>query len=148
MTDSSSEPFEEAITAWARMIRTSQSVLSRVEDALKAAGYPPLVWYDAVLELRRAAPVGLRPFQLQEKMLLAQYNLSRLIDRLVAAGYVARQPTDQDGRGQNLKITPAGRMLLRTMWPVYRAAIQANFAAKLSRTEVQELSRILEKLRA
>ena len=138
---------EEAVTAWARLVRVSQVVMSRVEADLKKAGYPPLAWYDALLELDRARPGGLRPYQLQERMLLAQYNLSRLTERLEKAAYIEREDCSDDGRGQILKINRAGRKLLKEMWPIYRQAIEAHFAGRLEADEIRGLSDMLVKLR-
>lgn len=137
---------DEAVTAWARLVRVSQAVLSKVEADLKAAGFPSLPWYDALLELERAGSEGLRPYQLQERMLLAQYNMSRLTDRLAKAGYVEREDCSEDGRGQVLKLTQDGRTLLRRMWPVYRQAIATHFAAKLDECEAAVLAQTLLKL--
>lgn len=134
--------------AWARLVRVSQSVLDAVEADLKAAGMPPLLWYDALLELRRAEPGGLRPFELQGRMLLAQYNLSRLLDRIVKAGHARREPCPQDGRGHVLQITATGHGLLQSMWPVYRQAIATHFADRLEDSEAGELARLLGKLQA
>ena len=136
----------ETITAWAGFLRRSQALLAAVEGDVKAAGLPPLAWYDALLELKRAGPKGLRPKALQEEMLLAQYNLSRLTERLVGAGLIERLPCKEDGRGQRLKITPAGRALLKRIWPVYRAAIAKHFGKKLSPAELTRLTAILGKL--
>jgi len=146
MRTNTSDLSNEAVGAWARLVRVSQAVLSRVEADLKAAGFPPLSWYDALLELHRARPEGLRPYQLQERMLLAQYNMSRLTDRLTKAGYVEREDCADDGRGQLLTITQDGRRLLRRMWPVYRAAVAQHFADKLDAEETLELGRKLSKL--
>ncbi len=137
---------EVAVAAWARLLRVSQSLLEGVEADLKAAGFPPLAWYDALLELKRAGPGGLRPYELQEEMLLAQYSLSRLSDRLVKAGYVERRVCVEDKRGQVLRITKEGRALQRRMWPVYRNAIATHFAGKLSEKDSVALARILGKL--
>ncbi|AXS41395.1 MarR family winged helix-turn-helix transcriptional regulator [Breoghania sp. L-A4] len=147
MQDDTPELTKEAVTAWAQLVRVSQAVLTRVEGDLKKAGHPPLAWYDALLELDRARPDGLRPYRLQERMLLAQYNLSRLTERLAAGGYVEREDCADDGRGQVLKITREGRKLLREMWPVYRQAIEAHFASRLDADEISALSRMLVKLR-
>ena len=147
MTKPPRQQSQIAVAAWARLIRVSQNVLDRVEADLKAAGFPPLAYYDALLELRRAGANGLRPFQLQQEMLLAQYSTSRLVERLVKAGHVKRTPSKEDGRGQVLKITPAGRKLLQEMWPPYRAAIEVHFAHRLSDREASELHRILGRLR-
>ena len=125
-------PTEATVTAWARLMRAQRVALQAVETDLKAAGFPPLGWYDALLELRRAETGCLRPVELEAQLLLAQHNVSRLIDRLQAAGYVNREPCDTDGRGQMVVITDAGRDLLKRMWPVYRTAIQAHVGAKLA----------------
>ncbi|MEQ9813300.1 MAG: MarR family winged helix-turn-helix transcriptional regulator [Azospirillaceae bacterium] len=139
-------PSDVAITAWARLVRQGQRVLALVEGDLKAAGFPPLAWYDALLELRRVGDKGLRPYRLQREMLLAQYNMSRLLDRLVRAGHVERLPSAEDGRGTLMRISASGRELLDRMWPVYRAAIDRHFASRLSETEAATLSRLLARL--
>ncbi|MCC7348877.1 MAG: MarR family transcriptional regulator, partial [Variibacter sp.] len=76
-------PSAQAITAWARLVRVQQGLLAAVEADLKAAGFPPLAWYDALLELSRAPEGRLRPLELEKAMLLPQYGMSRLVDRLV-----------------------------------------------------------------
>ena|GEM_PF-128870 len=146
MREPSSLPSDQAVTAWARLVRVSQSLLEAVETDLKAAGMPAPVWYDALLELRRAEPDGLRPFELQNRMLLAQYNLSRLLDRIVKAGCAERLPCPEDGRGHVLHITAAGRELLQSMWSPYRLAIARHFAGHLDDSEADELVRLLGKL--
>jgi DNA-binding MarR family transcriptional regulator len=138
---------KDAEQAWARLMRVSQALLARVEADVKEAGFPPLAWYDALLELKRAGDAGLRPYALQRAMLLAQYNLSRLTDRLAKAGYLERLPVAEDKRGQILRITPAGRELLKRMWPVYRRALTRHFGARLDEEESRSLSETLDKLK-
>jgi DNA-binding MarR family transcriptional regulator len=139
-------PSDTVIRAWTRLIHAQQAALSAVEADLKAAGLPPLGWYDVLLELSRAEGDGLRPLALEQKLLLAQYNLSRLLDRLEAAGYVERLPCAEDGRGQVVAITTAGRALVKRMWPTYRAAIARHVGAKLSEDEATRLAALLGKL--
>ena len=71
-----SGPGEVEIVAWARLLKASAKLLDAVERDLKQAGLPPLAWYDALLELHRARPDGLRPGDLEKEMLLPQYNVS------------------------------------------------------------------------
>jgi DNA-binding MarR family transcriptional regulator len=138
-------PSEAIIRAWARLMRAQQAVLAAVEAELKAAGFPPLAWYDVLLELSRAQE-GLRPFALEHALLLAQYNLSRLLDRLERAGYLERRACPEDGRGQVVVITAAGRALVKRVWPTYRAAIARHVGAKLSEDEAARLATLLGKL--
>jgi DNA-binding MarR family transcriptional regulator len=145
-SDAKSMVSEEAMAAWAQLVRAEQTVLGRIEAALKAAGHPPLSWYDVLLELSRVEDGRLRPLELERRTLLAQYNASRLIDRMEKAGLVERLPHPEDGRGQLVAITPEGRALQKRMWKVYGPAIAAHVGDKLSRAEALELARLLKKL--
>jgi len=146
MANRKDHPSEAAVVAWARLLRVSQGLLSAVEADLKAAGLPPFDWYDVLLELHRAGRGGLRPYELKDATLLAQYNLSRLAERLLKAGYIERLPCPEDRRGHILRITAEGRQVRRKMWPVYRAAISEHFARRLDKDDVRRLTGILGKL--
>lgn len=134
------------VQAWVSLMRAQQLALTDIETALKDADLPPLAWYDALLELERAGERGLRPYELERQMLLAQYNLSRLIGRLSRGGYVARKACEEDGRGQVLVITASGRALRRRMWAVYGPAMQAALGDRLSESETTRLAAVLERL--
>jgi DNA-binding MarR family transcriptional regulator len=138
--------FEKVERAWARLIRASMRNLNAIEADLKKAGMPPLSWYDVLLELKRQPSGSLRPREIEGHLLLEQHNVSRLIDRLEKKGLVKRQPVEDDGRGQAIAITKAGRELQQKMWPVYRAAIKRHVGAKLSSEEADMLAELLKKL--
>jgi DNA-binding MarR family transcriptional regulator len=138
---------KEAVQAWARLIRVEQALLQRVEQDLKTAELPPLEWYDVLLELGRTEDGRLRHRELHPRLLLAKYNLSRLIDRMEAEGLVRREPCADDARGADIAITAKGRTLRRRMWPVYEAAIDRHFASKLSERDVEVLGRLLQRLK-
>jgi DNA-binding MarR family transcriptional regulator len=139
-------PSAAAEDAWARLVRVQQTLLGAVERDLKRAGYPPLAWYDALLELSRHEHGAMRPVELKKHMLLPQYSLSRLIDRMAEAGYVERMTCPMDGRGQFVAITAAGRALQKKMWAAYAQAIECHVGAKLSDAEAGTLSGLLGKL--
>jgi DNA-binding MarR family transcriptional regulator len=106
---------------------------------------PPLEWYDVVLELEREEP--LRPRDLQDRLLLAQYNLSRLLDRMEKEGLISRERSPDDARSQLLRATGAGKALRRRMWPIYAAAIQAAIGDKLSDAQALKLAELLSRIR-
>jgi DNA-binding MarR family transcriptional regulator len=142
MTDT---PSDTTILAWARLVKAERVVLAAVEADLKAAGFPPLGWYDVALELNRAER-ALRPVEIEARMLIAQPNMSRLLDRMVGAGYVVRQPCADDKRGHEISLTDAGRTLLRQMWPTYRGAIQRHVGARLDEGETEAIAHALGRL--
>jgi len=140
------KPTEIIITTWARLLRANNASVSKVECALKKAGLPPLAWYDVLLEVKRAGKEGIRPFELQNELLLPQYGISRLLNRICNAGYLERFSCEEDGRGQSLVLTTSGRKILKQMWLVYSEAIELVVGSKLTTKEAEILSRLLKKL--
>ena len=143
----SDDGHEAAVAAWLALNRARQGVLGEIEAALKAAGMPPLAWYDVLLELERAGQAGLRPYRLEPALLLPQYGLSRLLDRIAAAGLLQRRPAPEDRRGHRLVATAAGRLLRRRMWPVYAGALEAALGTHLGAGELEALADLLCRLR-
>jgi DNA-binding MarR family transcriptional regulator len=139
-------PSDDTVRAWTRLIRAQQAVLGAVERDLKAAGFPPLAHYDVLLELTRAPNGRLRPFEIERQTLLAQYNLSRLLDRLEQEGLIARAPCDDDARGHWVAISEAGRTLQAGMWKTYAKAIQRHVGDKLDDRSARKLGDLLERL--
>jgi DNA-binding MarR family transcriptional regulator len=139
------KPSEAAILVWIRLVRGQQQVLAAVESAMKAAGFPPLEWYDVLLELSREEN-GIRPVEIESRLLLAQHNVSRLVDRLQKAGLVERRRCKEDRRGQFVAITDEGRSLLRAMWPAYRDAIEKHLGRHFDDAEAASLAALLGRL--
>jgi DNA-binding MarR family transcriptional regulator len=135
-----------AIEAWASLVRTEKALVDKVEERLKSAGFPPLDWYHVLYEVDRTPKGMMRQSGVQERTQLAQYNVCRLVDRLEREGLVERHQCQLDGRNNVLVITARGRALRRAMWPVYAAAIEENFGARLTQAEAEQLARLLAKV--
>src|ERR1700719_4047071 len=139
-------PSSEVTAAWSRLMRSQSRVLDGVELDLKKAGFPPLAWYDALLELSRAPSGEMRPVELEKHMLIPQYSTSRLIDRLVDEGLAARRECKIDKRGQFVEITEAGRELQKKQGGAYSAAIEKHVGSKLSDADASRLCGLLDRL--
>ena len=133
--------------AWVSLARGHQGVLGRIETALQSADLPPLGWYDVLLELSRSRETGVRAFELECRLLLPQYGLSRLLDRIEKAGYIERRVCKDDRRGKLLFITQSGEDIRQRMWPVYQKAILDILGKKLSKKEAEQFVLTLSKLR-
>jgi DNA-binding MarR family transcriptional regulator len=140
------KPSTEATAAWVRLMRVRSRVLDAVEQDLKKAGFPPLAWYDALVELSRAPAGEMRPVELEKQMMIPQYSTSRLIDRLVDEALVVRRECKMDKRGQFVEITEAGRELQKKMWGAYSAAIEKHVGSKLSDADATRLCGLLDRL--
>lgn len=132
--------------AWAGTIRAVRQALERIEAALKARGLPPLAWYDVLIELRRAPEGRLRLNEVGGRVLLSKSNVSRLIDRLETQRLVTREACADDARGAFAVITPAGRAVMRRMWPVYHDTLRACFLDHLDERETARLAELMRRI--
>src|SRR6476620_8987625 len=140
------KPSTEATAAWIRLMRVQSRVLDGVEQDLKKAGFPPLAWYDALLELSRAPSGEMRPVELEKQMLIPQYSTSRLIDRLVDEGLAARRECTIDNRGRFVEISETGAEVQKKMWNAYSAEIEKHVGSKLSDADSMKLCGLLDRL--
>lgn len=140
------KPSQSAVRAWTRLNRAQRLVFDAIEAELKAAGFPPLDVYDALLELSRAPDRRMRQLDLRSAMLFRQYSMSRLVDRLEQDGLVRRERCADDARAQWIVITEKGLALRAAMWPPYADAIARVVGDKLSDHEADRIAKALEKL--
>ena len=145
-------PSDPRGSAWAALLAAHATLLETIEKKLAAAGLPPLAWYDVLWELEKADGGRLRMHELAHRVVLSRSNLTRLADRLEAAGLIAREACADDRRGAYCTLTVAGRAMRRRMWPVYAGEIDALWSSHLTRAEGRVISgalrRIVESARA
>ncbi|HZO96346.1 MAG TPA: MarR family transcriptional regulator [Gaiellaceae bacterium] len=137
------------LDAWRTFLDAHAAATERIEQQLAAAGLPPLSWYDALWPLHRAPGRRLRMGALaSEVVTISRTGLTRLVDRLEAAGLVRREPSSEDRRGTVVTITREGSALLRRMWPVYAEEIRRCFAEPLREEQAAALHAALSQVRA
>jgi DNA-binding MarR family transcriptional regulator len=140
-------PQPTTIAFWTALVSANRHLIETIETALKAEGMPPLAWYDALLEIEKTGSDGIRPFALEDRLLLPQYGTSRLLDRITKAGLIERTACADDGRGQVVRITDAGKRMRRSMWPIYADLLTKLIEWKLPRDEMAGLLASLQRLR-
>src|SRR6187455_497276 len=104
--------------------------------------------WGALLELHAAPERRLTMGQLGSVAAVSRTRVSRVVDELVRAGLVAREPNPADGRSAFAALTPAGRVTLRKAAPTYVAAVQREFADHLTAREGEVLAGALRKVLA
>jgi DNA-binding MarR family transcriptional regulator len=134
-----------AIRAWSHFLGAHALALRAIEERLTAAGQPPFAWYDVLLELERAGG-KLRIGELGERLVVEPYNVTRLLDRLVAEGLLKRQRAPEDRRGAFAVLTEKGAALRKQMWAHYRSAILEVFGAAVSTRDAETLTATLKKI--
>lgn len=133
-------------SCWATFLKAHALIVDRIEARLKAAGHPPLAWYDVLWALESAEDRQLRMFELADRMVITRSNLTRLVDRMEAAGLVGRGHVKTDRRGAHAIITDAGLATRAEMWTTYRQAIDDHFAVGLSQKDVTTLHGLLQRI--
>lgn len=118
-------PSDEETGLWLALNLAHRTAHRSIEAALKAKGLPALRWYDILWELEQAEE-GLRPQELERRLVFEQSNLSRTLRRMVGEGLVDQTTHEGDRRGRIVKITVSGKEIRKRMWTVYGPLITEN----------------------
>jgi DNA-binding MarR family transcriptional regulator len=138
---------EAWLDAWRTFIVGYERVSCRVERALAEAGLPSLTWYDVLWALRRSPNQALRMGGLSDNVLaMSRTGLTRLVDRIEAAGLVRREVCDSDRRGTWVVLTDEGRHMHARMWEVYAAEIERVFVSVVDCAEAEAFRNVLERM--
>lgn len=142
------EPDEARLAAWRALLNAHAAAVGAIERDLAAAGAMPLTWYDVLVALAEAPGGRLRMHELAERIVLSRSGLTRLADRLEAAGYLRREPCPDDRRGTVAVLTVAGRAAQQDAWPAYARGIAARFARFLGPDEAAAVAAALARVAA
>ncbi len=134
--------------AWGALTRTHAAITGRLQEALAAADFPPLPWYEVLATVADAPERRMKMGDLAEVLVITRGGLTKLVDRLVKAGLLERTFCEADRRVSYATLLPAGSDLLEEMRPVVIAELKVAFAAKLSAAEADALRETLEHVRA
>lgn len=134
------------LAAWRAFLEAHAAVTGALENELSRERGLPLAWYDVLVQLAEAPRGRLRMGDLADAVLLSKSGLTRLCDRMEQAGFVQRQPCEDDGRGLLAVLTPAGRAALRRAAPVHLRGVREHFARHLSSDEASRLAASLGRI--
>jgi DNA-binding MarR family transcriptional regulator len=129
---------ESHLGYWLRYVsnHVSQSFARKVE----AHGVTVAEW---VLMRRLLDEDALAPSRLAERMGMTRGAVTKLADRLIAKSLLVRAANLEDGRGQTLSLTPAGRALA----PALAALADANDAEFFDHLAPKDRASLLRILR-
>jgi MarR family transcriptional regulator, 2-MHQ and catechol-resistance regulon repressor len=102
--------------------------------------------YGALLLLSRAGEEGMRRIDLATALQLSPSGITRLLDRLMTAGFVGKGECSTDARVSYAILTDAGLEKLRECAPDHVADIERRLGAVLSEEEMGTLHELLGRL--
>jgi DNA-binding MarR family transcriptional regulator len=132
--------------AWLAVARTHAAITGRLQEALTAAGLPPLPWFDVLATLSEAPEQRLKMGELAEAVVITRGGLTKLVDRLIKAGLLERTFCETDRRVSYATLLPAGIELLEEMRPVVSGELEATFAANLTDRQAEDLTATLGRI--
>lgn len=140
------KPFSStAEEAFLNLQRTSAALNREFEGLLKPLGLTS-TQYNVLRILRGAGSTGLLCRQLGERMITADPDITRLLDRLEKRKLISRTRDSKDRRVIFTRITGSGLLLLEKLdKPV--GDFHRQRLAHLDKTSIQSLSRLLEAAR-
>ena len=139
---------EDLSETWGALLKVHAALVPRLDRELQETHGLPLTWYDVLLELNTAPERRLTMGQLGSVAAVSRTRVSRIVEELVRAGLVAREPNPEDGRSAFAVLTTAGRAALRKAAPTYVAAVQREFSDHLTAGEAEILAGALRKVLA
>jgi DNA-binding MarR family transcriptional regulator len=139
---------DEAMQAWRALLTAQAVVLDAVEGQLQGVGQMPLAWFEVLVRLADEPQGALRMQDLAERLVLSRSGVTRLVDRLEAAGLIERASCPSDRRGTYAVLTESGRRALETGQPLVERAVEEHFGRHLEQAEAELLESTLGKLLA
>ena len=137
---------DDALAVWADFLHVHAALTDVLGRELADAAGLPLAWYDVLVQLEAAPDGRLRMQELAAAIVLSKSGLTRLVDRLEHAGYVARTSCPSDRRGTFAEITASGRRVLGAARPIHLAGVERHFAAHLDPGQLRALGAAMTEL--
>lgn len=138
-------PNKNITDLWITINRVQRGIYRSIDTKLKQQGLPALRWYDVLWELERSKH-GLRPFELENKLIFEQSNLSRLLKRIIGDGLAQEVVSENDKRGKVIQITAEGIEVRKKMWCIYGPLIQKHMGEMIKSPKISEFTEALNSL--
>jgi DNA-binding MarR family transcriptional regulator len=136
----------EQLEIWRLFLRAHAQIVRRLESDLMDRHGLPLAWYDVLARLVEADGHRLRMSELADRVMLSPSGLTRLVGRMVDAGLVAREPSENDARGFYAVLTDEGYESLRSATGTHLRGILDYVLSRYTDEELDEIASYLSRL--
>lgn len=132
-------------SAWWAVLRSSTLVLRELGNDMQGDGLA-LEWFDVLINVS-GYPEEVMPLSsLADNVVLSRSGLTRLLDRMEAAGLVERRLSKTDRRRFDVALTTAGRQEFDRVWPGHRQAVRDRYLRHLTKDEMKTIHHALAKV--
>lgn len=145
LSDAPGEHGDE-IRLWLRLLTCTNLAETKIRRRLRERFEVTLPRFDLLAQLERA-PDGLTLSEISKRMMVSNGNTTLLVDRLVAAGQLARFSPPNDRRVQVITLTEQGRASFADMAKAHGEWMAELFGG-LTKAELSTLLGLLEKVKS
>ena len=144
---------KDELRLWLRLLTCTTMIEALIRTRLRERFGVTLPRFDLMAQLDKAPQKalggeagGMTLGALSRRMMVSNGNVTGLVERLVADGFVERTPHPTDRRAMLVRLTRAGRRNFRAMAAAHEAWVADAFAG-VPAGEVHELMRLLAQLK-
>ena len=137
---------DERLQLMGLLIRSHRRLTELLGRELEQAVRIPLVWFDVLIQIGGAPEGRMTMSKLSSSVALTTGGITRLVDRMVEAGLVARENCPSDRRSVFVVLTPAGHETLGRAIAEHIAGIDRHLIAPLTESDRALLAVVLSKL--
>ena len=137
---------DERIQLMGLIVRTHRRLTDSLGRELEQSVGIPLVFFDVLIHVGAAPDGRLTMSTLSADVSLTTGGVTRLVDRMVEAGLVARQNCPNDRRSIHVVLTPQGRSVLERAIAAHVDSIDRHLIAHLDASDRAALAMVLTKV--
>lgn len=137
---------EALITTFGRLIEACSALGQQLGRSLEQQCGIPHTWFEVLLRISRADGGRISMGSLAQQVALTTGGITRLLDRMIAAGLVLRVPCPTDRRVYFAALTEQGRAKLDDAAEVHAANLQQAFAG-FTAEDLRTFDDLLDRLR-
>lgn len=138
---------DDRFTRFGILVEGFQRVSRALDQSLKANCGLSLAWFEVLLRLGRSPDHTLMMSELAAELGVTSGAVTRLIDRMSAAGLVKREAGDQDRRVQWARLTSVGVKSLEVAAEVHLADLDREYFGRLTDRQGAVITKAFNDLR-
>jgi DNA-binding MarR family transcriptional regulator len=139
---------EAELACWRSYIESSQLLINRLEDDLRATCELSLADYHVLVLLSEAPGQRLRMGELASRLVFSPSRLTYQISHMQRRGLVVRESCARDRRGSEAVLTAAGLLALREAAPHHLVSVRGHLMDDLDEAEIACLTGVFRRLGA
>ncbi|GAA1753753.1 MarR family transcriptional regulator [Streptomonospora arabica] len=136
----------EEQSVWRSLLRAQSRIEEELDRDLQARSGVSLVEFGILVALSEAPGMRMRMRVLADSVIVSKSRLSHQITRLERAGYVRREPCEEDRRGFWAILTDQGLKVLREAAGGHVTRVRERVFDRLTREQVRQLGAVMRLL--